>query len=163
MVMLEGKLKPKVYIETSIPSYLTAWRSRDIVIAGNQETTKDFWARRSDFELFVSTFVLEEVSAGDPEAAKSRLAVLDDIPEIEITNETEIIAETLLKQALLPEKAKIDALHIATATIGGMDYLLTWNCAHIANPSLRVKIESVIRSFGYEPPIICTPLELLEV
>ena len=111
----------------------------------------------------MSTFVLEEVSAGDPEAAKSRLAVLDDIPEIEITNEIEIIAEQLLSQALLPEKAKIDALHIATATIGGMDYLLTWNCAHIANPSLRTRIESVIRSFGYEPPVICTPLELLEV
>jgi hypothetical protein len=161
--MLGGNLKPKVYIETSIPSYLTAWRSRDIVIAGNQETTKDFWFRRSDFELFVSTFVLEEVSAGDHEAAKLRLSTLVDIPEIEITSEVEDIAERLLSQALLPEKAKIDALHIATATIGGMDYLLTWNCAHIANPSIRLKIESVIRSFGYEPPIICTPLELLEV
>ena len=156
-------MKPKVYIETSIPSYLTAWRSRDIVIAGNQETTKELWGRRDDFELFISIFVLEEVSAGDAKAAKLRLATLENIPEIEITEKVEAIAERLLSQALLPEKAKLDALHIATATIGGMDYLLTWNCAHIANPSLRVKIESVIRSFGYEPPIICTPLELLEV
>jgi predicted nucleic acid-binding protein len=156
-------LKQKVYIETSIPSYLTAWRSRDIVIAGNQETTKDWWARRNDFELFISTFVLEEASAGDPEAAKLRLQALNDIPEIEITEEVEVIAKRLLSHALLPSKAKVDALHIATATIGGMDYLLTWNCTHIANPAFRIKIESVIHSFDYELPIICTPQELLEV
>lgn len=88
---------------------------------------------------------------------------MNGIPVIEITEEVAIIAEKLLSEASLPSKARIDALHIATATIGGMDYLLTWNCAHIANPAFRFKIESVIRSFGYEPPIICTPLELLEV
>ncbi len=156
-------MKSKVYIETSIPSYLTAWRSRDIVIAGNQETTKDWWLRRNDFELFISIFVLEEVSAGDAEAAKLRMQALDGIAEIEITEEVEIIAKQLLSQVPLPAKAKVDALHIATATIGGMDYLLTWNCTHIANPALRVKIESVIRAEGYEPPVICTPQELLEV
>jgi hypothetical protein len=86
-------LKPKVYLETSIPSYLTAWRSRDIVVAGNQETTKDWWERRNDFDLFISTFVLKEVSAGDPEAAKLRLQALNEIPEIEITEEVEVIAE----------------------------------------------------------------------
>lgn len=113
--------------------------------------------------MFVSAFVLEEVSAGDAGAAKLRIQALDGIPEIEITEEVGTIAERLLSQASLPSKAKVDALHIATATIGGMDYLLTWNCTHIANPALRMKIESVIRSFGYEPPVICTPQELLEV
>ncbi len=155
-------MKAKVYIETSIPSYLTAWRSRDIVVAGNQETTKEWWVRRNDFDLFISMFVLEEVSAGDPEAAELRLQALDGISEIEITEEVEVIAERLLSHALLPPKAKLDALHIATATIGGMDYLLTWNCTHIANPAFRTKIESVIRSFDYKPPVICTPQELLE-
>lgn len=155
-------MKPKVYIETSIPSYLTSWRNRDIVVAGNQETTKDWWIRRNDFDLFISIFVLEEASAGDPEAAKLRMQALDGIPEIEITEQVEMIAERLLSCASLPSKAKIDALHIAAATIGGMDYLLTWNCAHIANPTLRTKIQSVIFSFGYEPPVICTPQELLE-
>jgi predicted nucleic acid-binding protein len=156
-------LKPKVYIETSIPSYLTAWRSRDIVVAGNQETTKDWWERRHHFDLFISTFVLEEASVGDPEAAKLRLQVLNEIPEIEITEEVEVLAGQLLSLASLPSKAKVDALHIATATIGGMDYLLTWNCAHIANPAFRFKFETVVHSFGYELPIICTPQELLEV
>ncbi|MBP6242957.1 MAG: type II toxin-antitoxin system VapC family toxin [Chromatiaceae bacterium] len=156
-------MKPKVYVETSIPSYLTAWRSRDIVIAGNQETTKEWWDRRDDFELFISEFVLVEVASGAPEAAERRLAVLNGIPEIEITAEVELIAQRLLSQASLPSRARVDALHIAIATLGGMDYLLTWNCAHIANPAFRGRIETVIRSFGYEPPIICTPLELLEI
>jgi len=156
-------LKPKVYIETSIPSYLTAWRSRDLVVAGNQETTKEWWDRRNDFELYISEFVLQEVSSGDIKAAAERLKSLEGIPEIEITEEVAVIAEKLLTDASLPSKARLDALHIATATIGGMDYLLTWNCAHIANPAFRFKIESVIRFFGYEPPIICTPQELLEV
>ena len=156
-------MKPKVYIETSVPSYLTAWRSRDLVVAGNQETTREWWERRNDFELYISEFVLQEASNGDSQAAKDRLKSLDGIPEIEITEEVAAIAERLLLEASLPSKARVDALHIATATIGGMDYLLTWNCAHIANPAFRFKIESVIRSFGYEPPIICTPLELLEV
>ena len=121
-------MKPKVYIETSIPSYLTAWRSRDIVIAGNQETTKEWWDRREDFELFISEFVVEEASGGAPEAAERRLEVLDGIPEIEITEEVELIAQGLLLRASLPPRAKVDALHLAMAAIGGMDYLLTWNC-----------------------------------
>ncbi|RKZ51391.1 MAG: hypothetical protein DRR16_06675 [Candidatus Parabeggiatoa sp. nov. 3] len=91
------------------------------------------------------------------------MQALDGIAEIEITEDVEIMAKQLLSQVPLPAKAKVDALHIATATIGGMDYLLTWNCKHIANPALRVKIESVIRATGYEPPVICTPHELLEV
>lgn len=156
-------MKPKVYIETSVPSYLTAWRSRDLVVAGNQETTKEWWERRNDFELYISEFVLQEASNGDSQAARDRLRSLDGIPEIEITEEVAAIAERLLLEASLPNKARVDALHIATAAIGGMDYLLTWNCAHIANPAFRFRIESVIRSFGYEPPIICTPQELLEV
>lgn len=106
---------------------------------------------------------MEEVSAGDAQAAKLRMQALDGIAEIEMTEEVEMIAEQLLSKVPLPSKAKVDALHIAIATIGGMDYLLTWNCTHIANPALRVKIESVIRAEGYEPPVICTPQELLEV
>ena len=133
-------MKPKVYIETSVPSYLTAWRRRDLVVAGNQETTKEWWDRRNDFELYISEFVLQEASNGDSKAAENRLKSLDGIPEIEITEEVAAIAEKLLLEASLPNKARVDALHIATAAIGGMDYLLTWNCAHIANPAFRFRI-----------------------
>jgi hypothetical protein len=62
----------------------------------------------------------------------------------------------------MPAKARLDALHVATAAVHGMDYLLSWNCKHIANAMLRSRIESICRTAGFEPPVICTPLELVE-
>ena len=156
-------MKPKVYIETSVLSYLTSRPSRDVTVAGNQATTRDWWERRADFDLYISVFVLEESRVGDPRAVESRLQAISGVPEISITSEVALIADGLLSKASLPPKARLDALHIAAATLGGMDYLLTWNCAHIANPAFRPKIEQLIRSFGYEPPVICTPQELIEV
>ena len=153
-------MKPKVYIETSIPSYLTAWRSRDLIVAANQEITKEWWDSREQFDLYISAFVIQEAGAGNPEAAQKRLEQLDDIPELNITEEVEMFAQVLIQKVPLPEKARIDALHIAVAALSGMDYLLTWNCAHIANAILRPKLEAICREFGYEPPTICTPQEL---
>ena len=153
-------MKPKVYIETSIPSYLTAWRSRDLIVAANQEITKEWWDSREQFDLYISAFVIQEAGAGNPEAAQKRLEQLDDIPELNITEEVERFAEVLIQKVPLPEKARIDALHIAVAALSGMDYLLTWNCTHIANAILRPKLEAICREFGYEPPTICTPQEL---
>jgi predicted nucleic acid-binding protein len=153
-------MKPKVYIETSIPSYLTAWRSRDLIVAANQEITKEWWDSREQFDLYISALVIQEAGAGNPEAAQKRLEQLDDIPELNITEEVERFAEVLIQKVPLPEKARIDALHIAVAALSGMDYLLTWNCTHIANAILRPKLEALCREFGYEPPTICTPQEL---
>ena len=153
-------MKPKVYIETSIPSYLTAWRSRDLIVAANQEITKEWWDSREQFDLYISALVIQEAGAGNPEAAQKRLGQLDDIPELNITEEVESFAEVLIQKVPLPEKARIDALHIAVAALSGMDYLLTWNCTHIANAILRPKLEAICREFGYEPPTICTPQEL---
>jgi hypothetical protein len=156
-------MKPKVYIETSVLSYLTARPSRDAIVAGNQATTLGWWQRRADFDLYISVFVLEESRMGDPLAVEARLLAIAGVPEIAITSDVAMIADGLLSQASLPAKARLDALHIAAATLGGMDYLLTWNCTHIANPAFRPKIEALIRGFGYEPPVICTPQELIEV
>ncbi|MFH0975318.1 MAG: type II toxin-antitoxin system VapC family toxin [Spirochaetota bacterium] len=156
-------MKPKVYIETSVASYLTAWRNPDLIMAANQEITKEWWDNKEQFDLFLSALVIQEASSGDTEAAKRRLLILEGIPEIDITEEVENFAIVLLEKIPLPPKAKIDVLHIAAATVGGMDYLLTWNCKHIANAILRPKIEAIAREYGYEPPIICTPQELWEV
>jgi len=156
-------LKPKVYVETSVPSYLTARPSRDPVFAGNQATTREWWNRRSDFDLYLSVFVLDEVQVGDPQAVSARLEALAGIPEIDVNDRVADIADRLLSHASLPAKARLDALHIGAAACGGMDYLLTWNCTHIANPAFRSRIDTVIRSFGFEPPVICTPQELIEV
>jgi hypothetical protein len=108
-------------------------------------------------------FVLDEVQVGDSQAIKARLEDLAGIPEIYADDQVVEIAERLLSHALLPSKARLDALHIGAAAYGGMDYLLTWNCTHIANPAFRSRIDAVIRSFGFEPPVICTPQELIEV
>lgn len=155
-------MKPRVYLETTIPSYVTAWPSRDLVRAAEQEITREWWLRRDAFELFVSELVLDEVGAGDPKAAAERLAVLTGVQALALTPEAEALGAELVRQAALPPKAAIDALHIAVAAVNGLSYLLTWNCKHIANAAMRGRIEEVCRAAGFEPPVICTPMELLE-
>lgn len=156
-------MKPSVYIETTIPSYLTAWRSPSLLMAAQQEATRNWWDTvRAEYDLFISGFVVAECSSGDTDAAQRRLGAIRGIPELEASESVEILAEKLLQVTALPSKAKLDALHIAVATVHGIDYLLTWNCKHIANAVTRPKIEWACRSAGFEPPIICTPLELMK-
>jgi hypothetical protein len=156
-------MNPKVYIETTIINYLTAWRSPQLVMAANQETTRNWWDdERQNFDLFISEAVVQEASAGDADAAKRRLEVLAEIPELPITDEARFLARQLIEHTPLPEKASVDALHVVTETVNGMDYLLTWNCRHIANATLRNAMADVCREAGYEMPIICTPLELIQ-
>lgn len=155
-------MKSRVYLETTIPSYLTAWPSRDLVRAAHQQITRDWWAkRRSAFELYISQAVLRECQAGDATAAGEGLKILQDLPVLEQTEAAVQLAEALVRDVPLPVRATVDALHVAIAAIHGMDYLLTWNCTHIANATLREPIEAVCRANGYEPPAICTPDELL--
>lgn len=152
-----------VYLETSVISYLTARSSRDIVVAGHQQTTRDWWqTRRVVFDLYVSELVLREARGGDTQAATERLAVLETIELLEITPDALDLANQLVLEAAIPQKAIADALHIATAVTSGINFLLTWNCKHIANATMRSKIERICRTTGYEPSIICTPEELME-
>ena len=162
MVGYDEVMKPRVYLETTIPSYLTAWPSRDLVRVAHQQITRDWWdRRRAEFELYISQVVLRECQAGDATAAAERLKILQDLPLLEQTEEATRLAQALVDRVPLPERAAVDALHVAIATVHGVDYLLTWNCTHIANATLRDPIESVCRENGYEPPAICTPDELL--
>ena len=157
-------MKRSVYLETSIIGYLTSRPSRDLITAANQQMTHDWWDdRRASFNLFISQFVMDECTGGDAEAARQRLDTLKGLPELDATEDVERLAAALIKGIPLPEKAGVDALHIAVATVHGMEYLLTWNCTHIANATMRPRIESICRSFGYEPPTICTPQELMEI
>ncbi|MCK5682996.1 type II toxin-antitoxin system VapC family toxin [bacterium] len=156
-------MKAKVYIETSIPSYLTARPSNDIRAMANQNTTLEWWEnRRGDFEIFISEFVIAELSQGDPEAAARRLKAIEAIPELDINDEVRQLGKLLISEGPIPEKAEMDAFHIAVAAVNGMDYLLTWNCKHIANAVMRSRVENVCHNHGYLPPIICTPQELME-
>ena len=152
-----------VYIETSIPSYLTAKSSRDLIVVSHQELTREWWENRNHFELFVSEIVLNEISLGDPEAANRRTDAITGIPLLELTDEARYLAHKLIHLHMVPEKALADALHIAIAATTGMDYLLTWNCKHIANAVTRADIENLCRDMGIIPPVICTREELLEI
>ena len=153
-------MKPRGYLETTIPSYLTARPSRDLVRAAHQQITREWWERRHGYDLFVSQLVIRECKAGDPRGAAARLEVLEALPLLEHTEEVKPSRRELIRRVPLPDRATADSLHIATATAHAMDYLLTWNCRHIANASLRGRIEKVCRDAGFEPPAICTPEEL---
>jgi predicted nucleic acid-binding protein len=152
----------RVYLETSVISYLAALPSRDVVVAGHQQTTRDWWERRSRFELFVSDAVIEEASRGDGGAARRRLELLDGIPVLSVLEKAEALAQSFLSESALPSKAAIDAVHVALAAVHGMDFLVTWNCKHIANAMIRPQLEVLCWRAGYRPPVICTPFELLD-
>lgn len=152
-------MKPRLYMETTVVSYLTAAPSRDLVRAAEQQVTRDWWATRSRFDLYVSQFVIDEASAGDRRAAAERLEALSAATLLQTTPAAVALARDLVRRGDLPRKAMVDAFHIAIAAVHGMDYLLSWNCRHIANATLRGKIAVACRSFGVEPPTICTPID----
>jgi hypothetical protein len=153
----------QVYIETTVVSYLTARPNRDVVIAGHQQVTHEWWdTRREHYELCVSQLVLGEAAAGDPNAAQERLVVLQFMTVLETTTAALVLAKELIREGALPAKAADDALHIAVAATHAIPYLLTWNCRHLANATMRPMIESVCAAQGFTAPIICTPEELLE-
>jgi predicted nucleic acid-binding protein len=153
----------RVYIETTVVSYLTARPHRDVVIAGHQQVTREWWdCQRENYELCVSQLVLGEAAAGDSQAAQERLSVLQPMTVLETTTTALELAKELLQSGALPAKAADDALHIAIAATHAIPYLLTWNCRHLANATIRPMIESVCAAKGFKAPIICTPEELLE-
>ncbi|MBI4356398.1 MAG: type II toxin-antitoxin system VapC family toxin [Gammaproteobacteria bacterium] len=154
--------KQSIYIETSVISYLTANPSRDIIVTSHQQVTAEWWSeRKSQFRVFVSQFVLEEAGGGDKLAAKRRLNILQDIPLLEFTETTLELAKQFVQSHVVPAKALVDALHISVATVHGMNYLLTWNCKHIANAEIRQALTEISKQSGYNLPIICTPEELM--
>lgn len=156
-------MNTSLYLETTVVSYLTARPSADLVVAGHQLITRRWWeAHRDAFDFYVSEAVIEESAAGDSDAAARRLEALAGIPILEPTHESNAIAKQLIATGIVPAKAVVDAMHLGLAAAHGVEYLLTWNCTHIANATLRRRMEAVCRTMGREMPVICTPEELLE-
>jgi hypothetical protein len=155
-------MKPTVYLETTIISYLTARSSRDLVLAAHQQLTREWWEIRSRFDLFISELVLREMSSGDKDAAARRHTAVQGFDVLALNEESTNLSRLLIERGPLPEKALADALHISIAVVSGMDYLLTWNCTHIANATTLSKVEKICRDAGYDPPTICTPEQLME-
>ena len=158
-----SSMRPTAYIETSVVSYLTARPSRDVVIAAYQEITREWWrAAPTRFALVSSALVVAEAGAGDPDAARIRLEALGAVALLDATPDAEGLTHALVDHGAVPRQAADDAAHIAIAVTNGVDFLVTWNFRHLANAALRVRIEQVCRRAGYEPPVICTPNELME-
>jgi len=153
--------KATVYIETTIPSYLTARLSGDLITAGEQAITREWWEqRRAVYRLFISEAVVEEAGRGDVDASRRRLEAISGLEAVAIDEPAIELAEKLLENGLIPQKAAADAIHIAVAARHGMDYILTWNCRHLANAEIIRQVSHIVAREGYYVPIICTPREL---
>ncbi len=152
-----------VYIETTVVSYLVALPSRDLIVAGHQQVTQDWWEkRRLEFACFISDVVLDEARDGDAAQAALRLQALEGFPRLAATPEGERLAAAFL-QGALPTKAARDAAHLAIATVGKVKYLLTWNCNHLANAQILDRLEPIATAAGFKLPRVCTPEELMGV
>ena len=154
--------KKRVYVETSVFSYLTARLSRDELVRVHQRLTTDWWERHSDWNCFLSPIVLMEISRGDPEAAARRRKKAQLLVELPSSSEAEALGDLLVARKLVPESAKVDAYHLALAAFHQADYLLTWNQTHLDNLELRSRIEELIRGWGLSPAKVITPERLLE-
>lgn len=160
--MGEVELMEKVYLETSFVGYLASRLSRDLIVAAHQQITEQWWeTRRFSFELYTSKLVIDEAGAGDEEAAQQRLSLLQELPLLEFTEEVFELSAQLLISGPFPEVAADDAVHVAVATVHGMDFLLTWNCRHIANAEIVRRATAICSAKGYDMPRICTPEELM--
>jgi len=151
----------RIYIETTIPSYLAAHPSRDLLQAARQQVTHTWWtSARHIYELCISGIVLDEAGTGDSDAVQRRLNFLHDLPLLDLTEAVDEVAKAIMDSGLLPKGAVRDAIHIAVSSVHGIDILLTWNCRHIANAAIMKELRAVADGCGYELPIICTPEEL---
>ena len=156
-------MKPTLYLETTIPSYLKAKQSRDIIQTARQQITAEWWdSRLNDFDIYISQVVIDEASEGDPVASTKRMEAIKTFTLLEITEEVVDLADKIIIAKVIPEKAIRDALHIAVATFHEMTFLLSWNCKHIANAEIVKKLRKTVDNKGFELPVICTPEELLE-
>lgn len=155
-------MSDSVFIETTIPSYFVARQPRSLLQSARQELTRRWWnTHRNEHVLYTSPLVLEEAAGGDPLLAERRLFLLAKLPVLEMTDQIASLGKELVQRGILPTVAGRDAAHIATAAVHGMDFLLTWNCRHIANAHIRKRISACFSAYGIEVPVICTPQEFL--
>ena len=155
--------KPTVYIETTVIGHLVGRILGDPIVAGRQTVTRQWWPIAvTKYRLFVSKVVADECAAGDPDAAKERLDILDSLEFIATSPSVDEFAHKLIEECAVPKTEPRDAVHISLAAVNGLEYLVSWNFKHIVNPTTRSAIERVCRDAGFVPPIICTPDELME-
>jgi predicted nucleic acid-binding protein len=151
----------KVYVESSVISYITARPSRDLVVSARQAITNEWWEqKRKRYDVYISELLIDEIASGDKEAAQKRLDVVKEIPNLEITEIAKDLANLLISSGAVPENSPEDALHIGLAAAQGVEYLLTWNFKHINNATKRAEITQIIENQGFLSPVLCSPEEL---
>ena len=151
-----------VYIETSVVSHATAWPSSIPAVAALQEQARRWLnEQRPLYEVVTSQLVIDEAGMGDPDAASRRLEVLRGIPVLPVNPDAETVADEIVRRSMMPTTARIDALHLATAALAGVQYLLTLNCKHIANARELPRIYRLLDELGLSGMVICTPIEFL--
>ena len=157
-------MKPKLYMETSVVSYLAARPSKDSILAGQQASTHRWWKeKRRNYEIFLSKLVWQEASRGDKTAAERRLKLIQPFRWLQVTAQVMRLAQALIGKKSLPPNAADDATHIALGAVYGMEFLLTWNFTHINNPATEEKVRAICQSHDFHCPVICTPDQLLSV
>ncbi len=157
-------MKESIYIETSVVSYYVSKPSRDIIVLAHQRITSEWWPKAvKRFDVYVSKVVIEEAAAGNKESAEHRLNELKGFPYLELTKEVEEIARIYMEKLSIPKKALRDAAHLAVASVHSIDYLVTWNCVHLANGEIIKKLLKINEKLSIKTPVICTPEELMEV
>jgi predicted nucleic acid-binding protein len=155
-------MKESIYLETTVVSYYTSKPSRDIIVLAHQEITREWWDNAlKRYDAFISEIVIEEAMAGDAEAAKKRLAILKKFVHLDLNATVEKMAQVYVEKLKMPPKSLRDAVHLAVASVHNVDYLVTWNCSHIANGEVIRKLMQINTSYGIKTPVICTPEELM--
>ena len=156
-------IKPKVYVETTVVSYLTARPSHDVTLASRQQATQRLWTEYVEkFEFVISNVVVSEAREGDPTAAQRRLEVLANLPVLDMSLEALMLVDKLIDAGAVPQQSRPDAQHIAIATVNNIEYLVSWNYKHIMNETKRNLINDVCHAAGFQPITLCTPTELIE-
>jgi hypothetical protein len=161
-IVADPGMRPSVYVETTIPSYLVARGSRDLIVAAHQRVTQDWWDnRRSAFRLFISQLVLDEAARGDAEMASRRLAILAPLKVLAIDDSVLRLADAIVSAGLIPRGRGADAVHVGVAAVNELDFLMTWNCTHINNAEITEDVAAVCLKEGFRCPVFCTPEELM--
>ena len=156
-------LKPKVYVETTVVSYLAARPSHDVTLAARQQVTLQLWEEYSNnFEFVISNVVVSEAREGNPIAAQRRLEILANLPVVDMSSEAIMLVDKLIDAGAVPQHSRPDAQHIAIATVNNIEYLVSWNYKHIVNETKRQLINEVCHAAGFQPTTLCTPTELIE-
>ena len=158
-----SEIKPKLYVETTIISYLVARTSNDASLVYRQQITQQLWEEfANDFEFVVSDIVVSEILRGDVVAAQRRFDVVANLTILDLSPDADKLAQDMIEAGAVPPQARSDAQHIAVAAVNSIDYLVSWNYKHIVNETKRQPIDEVCRAAGFQPPTICTPIEIIE-